>query len=83
MAPKPKKFSHLAPVRLPVWLISLVLLWPISLEPDVLEADQGSRTAPRVVDYQHHLPRSFKKRLRDTPTGTSCCTARNPGSEAR
>ena len=70
MAPKPKKFSHLAPahlpVHLPVWLICLVLLWPVSLEPDVLEADQSSGTAPRIIDYQKHLPRSFKKRLRDT-----------------
>lgn len=66
MAPKPTKLSHLAPVHWPVWLICLVLLWPISLEPDVIEADQGSRAAPRVVDYQKHLPRSFKKRLRDT-----------------
>ena len=66
MVPKPKKFSHLAPVHLPVWLICLILLWPISLEPDVLEADQASGTAPRIVDYQKHLPRSFKKRLRDT-----------------
>lgn len=66
MVPKPKHFRFLAPVHLPVWLICLVLLWPISLEPDVLEADQASGAAPRVVDYQQHLPRSFKKRLRDS-----------------
>ena len=58
MAPKPKKLSLFALVHLPVWFICLTLLWPAALEPVVLHA------APRLVDYQKHLPRSFKKRRR-------------------
>lgn len=62
----PKKYKSLALVHLPVWFICLALLWPVSLEPAVLEADQASGAAPKVVDYQKHLPRSFKKRLRES-----------------
>ena len=58
MALTPKKYRSPALVHLPVWTICLTLLWPASLEPVALHA------APRVVDYQNHLPRSFKKRLR-------------------
>ena len=58
MAPIPRKFSLHALVHLPVWFICLTLLWPAALEPVALHA------APRLVDYQKHLPRSFKKRLR-------------------
>ena len=58
MAPKPKKFSLHTLVHLPIWTICLTLLWPAAIEPAVLHA------APRLVDYQKHLPRAFKKRRR-------------------
>ncbi len=58
MAPKPEKFSLSAIAYLPVWILCLTLLWPVYLEPVAAEA------APRIVDYQKHLPRSFKKRRR-------------------
>ena len=58
MALIPEKYRSLAIVHLPVWFICLALLWPVALEPVVLQA------APRVIDYQKHLPRSFKKRNR-------------------
>ncbi|MCY4546511.1 MAG: peptidoglycan recognition family protein [Gemmatimonadetes bacterium] len=61
MALIPNKYRFHALVHAPVWLICLALLWPVSLEPDVLKADQAT---PRIVDYQKHLPRSFKKRHR-------------------
>ncbi len=61
MALIPNKYRYHALVHAPVWLICLALLWPVSLEPEVLAADQAT---PRIVDYQKHLPRSFKKRRR-------------------
>ena len=61
MALIPNKYRYHALVHAPVWLICLVLLWPVSLEPEVLEAAPAD---PRIVDYQKHLPRSFKKRRR-------------------
>ena len=57
----PRKYRYNALVHTPVWLICLVLLWPVALEPDVLKADQAT---PRIIDYQKNLPRTFKKRLR-------------------
>ncbi len=53
-----KKYKSLAFIHLPVWCFCLTLLWPVSLEPVVLQA------APRIVDYQKQLPRSFRKRSR-------------------
>ena len=58
MALIPNKYRYHALVHAPVWLFCLALLWPVSLEPAVLHAE------PRIVDYQKHLPRSFKKRRR-------------------
>ena len=80
MALIPKKNRPVALVRMPVWLICLALLWSVSLEPAILEAAPADSAAPatpaalaapaapvdppKIVDYQQHLPRSFKKRVR-------------------
>ena len=41
-----------------IWLIFLALLLPISIEPNVIQAD------PKIIDYQKNLPNSFRKRSR-------------------
>ena len=73
MALIPKSYRSRATLHYPVWLICLALLWPVSLEPEVLEAAPASPAdpaappapaSPKIVDYQKHLPRSFKKRPR-------------------
>ncbi len=79
MALIPKKNRSLVLVRAPVWFVCLALLWPVSLESEVLEAAPASPAtpassavltvpaspaSPKIVDIQNRLPRSFKKRLR-------------------
>lgn len=58
MALTPKQFRFLTIFHFPTWLICLGLLCPISCGTLALQAE------PKVIDYQKHLPRTFKKRSR-------------------